>query len=88
MIKGFHSLFSLFSLPFGYVLLEKVRKEKEKHSSKLHIEVKEKIYKFLELEGKGVRLCETLKILKTTFSQPPILYELNNSVIVVFAALR
>ena len=29
----------IVSLPFGYLLLEKVRKEKEKHSSKLHIEV-------------------------------------------------
>ena len=29
----------IFSLPFGHFLLEKVRKEKEKHRSKLHIKV-------------------------------------------------
>ena len=30
------------SLTFGHFLLEKVRKEKEKHHSKLHIDVKKK----------------------------------------------
>ena len=29
----------IVSLPFGHFLLEKVRKEKEKHRSKLHIKV-------------------------------------------------
>ena len=29
----------IISLPFGHFLLEKVRKEKEKHRSKLHIKV-------------------------------------------------
>ena len=50
----------IVSLPFGHFLLEKVRKEKEKQCSKLHIEVKKSMYKFLELEGKGVHLCERL----------------------------
>ena len=43
----------IVSLPFRHFLLEKVRKEKEKHRSKLHIEAKKNIYKFLE--GKGVQ---------------------------------
>ena len=42
----------IVSLPFGHFLLEKVRKEKENHHSKLRIEVKNEIYKFLELEGR------------------------------------
>ena len=51
----------IISLPFGHFLLEKVRKkEKEKQCSNLHIEVKKNMYKFLELEGKGVHLCERL----------------------------
>ena len=56
----------IVSLPFGHFLLEKVRKEEEKHGSKLHIKVK-KTYKFLELEGKGVHLCEGLEYLDQFF---------------------
>ena len=46
------------------------------------------MYKFLELEGKGVHLCERLRILRSFFSQLPMLYEVNNSVIVTFATLK
>ena len=45
----FHN--GIVSLPFEHFLLEKVRKEKEKHRSKFHTEVKSEMYKFLELEG-------------------------------------
>ena len=58
----------IVSLPFGHFLLEKVGKEKEKYRSKLHTEVKKEIYKFLELEGKGVHLCEKLRILRSIYS--------------------
>ena len=34
------------SLTFGHFLLEKVRKEKEKHHSKLHIDVKKTCISF------------------------------------------
>ena len=43
----FHN--GIVSLPFEHFLLEKVRKEK--HCSKFHTEVKNEMYKFLELEG-------------------------------------
>ena len=46
------------------------------------------MYKFLELEGKGVHLCERLRILRSIHSQPPVLYQLNNSVIVTFISLK
>ena len=75
-------------LPFGHFLLEKVRKEKENHHSKLHIEVKNETYKFLEMEGKGVHLCERLGILRSIYSQLPMLYELNSNVIANFIALK
>ena len=78
----------IFSLPFGHFLLEKVRKEEEKHRSKLYIEVKKNMYKFLELEGKRIHLCERLRIFRSLFSQPSMLYEVNNSVIVTFTALK
>ena len=47
--KRYYFYDRIVSLPFGHFLLEKVRKEKEKHHSKLHIEVKKNMYKFLEL---------------------------------------
>ena len=47
--KRYYFYHRIVSLPFGHFLLEKVRKEKEKHHSKLHIEVKKNMYKFLEL---------------------------------------
>ena len=46
------------------------------------------MYKFLELEGKGVHLCERLRILRSIFSQRPMLHKVNNSVIVTFVALK
>ena len=46
------------------------------------------MYKFLELEGKGVHLSKTLSILRSIYSQPPILYQLNSSVIVTFISLK
>ena len=46
------------------------------------------MYEFLELKEKGVHLCERLRILRSNFYQPPMLCELNNSVIVTFAALK
>ena len=78
----------IVSLPFGNFLLEKVWKGKEKHCSKLHTEVKKEMYKFLELERKGVHLCERLRILRSIYSQPPMLYQLNSSLIANFVALK
>ena len=46
------------------------------------------MYEFLELKEKVVHLCERLRILRSNFHQPPMLCELNNSVIVTFAALK
>ena len=76
------------SLTFGHFLSEKIRKEKENHRSKLHTEVKNEMYKFLELEGKGVHLCERLKILRSIHSQLPTLYQLNSNLIANFVALK
>ena len=82
----FHN--GIVSLPFEHFLLEKVRKEKEKHRSKFHTEVKSEMYKFLELEGQGVHLCERLKILRLIYSQLPILYQLNSNIIANFVTLK
>ena len=72
--KRYYFYDGIVSLPFGHFLLEKVRQEKEKYRSKLHTEVKKEMHKFLELEGKGVHLCKKLIILRSIYSQPPMLY--------------
>ena len=76
----------IVSLPFGHFLLEKVRKEKENHHSKLRIEVKNEIYKFLELEGR--ECIYALGILRSIYSQLPMLYELNSNLIANFVVLK
>ena len=76
----------IVSLPFGHFLLENVRKEKGKYRTKLHTEVKKEMYKFLELEGKTVHLCE--RLLRSIFVQAPMLYQLDHSIIVTFFALK
>ena len=86
--KRYYFQDGIVSLPFGHFLLEKVRKEKEKFCSKLHTEVKKEMYKFLELEGKRLHLCERLRILRSIYSQPPMLYQLNSSVTVTFISLK
>ena len=83
--KRYYFQDGIVSLPFGHFLLEKVRKEKEKFCSKLHTEVKKEMYKFLELEGKGVHLCKRLRILRSIYSQTPMLYQLNSNAIVTLS---
>ena len=78
----------IVSLPFRHFLLENVRKEKGKYRTKLHTEVKKEMYKFLELEGKTVHLCERLRILRLIFVQAPMLYQLDHSIFVTFFALK
>ena len=58
--------------------------KKEKYRTKLHTEVKKEMYKFLELEGKAVHLCERLRILRSIFAQAPMIYQLDHSFIVAF----
>ena len=78
----------IVSLPFEYFLLENVRKEKEEYCTKLHTEVKKEMYKFLELEGKAVHLCERLRILRSIFAQASMLYQLDHSVFVIIFVLK
>ena len=78
----------IVSLPFEYFLLENVRKEKEEYCTKLHTEVKKEMYKFLELEGKAVHLCERLRILRSIFAQASMLYQLHHSVFVIIFVLK
>ena len=81
--KKYYFHYGIVSLPFGWK-----RRLEKKGCSKLHTEVKKEMYKFLELERKGVHLCERLRILRSIYSQPPMLYQLNSSLIATFVALK
>ena len=72
----------IVSLPFGHFLLEKVRKKKKNIVQNYILKLKK------ELEAKGVHLCERLRILRSIYSQPPMLYQLNSSLIANFVALK
>ena len=81
--KKYYFHYGIVSLPFGWK-----RRLEKKGCSKLHTEVKKEMYKFLELEGEEVHLCKRLRILRSIYSQPPMLYQLNSSLIATFVALK
>ena len=70
------------------IFCQKKLEKRKKNTAQNYILRLKKTYKFLELEGIEVHLCERLRILRSIFSQSPMLYEVNNSFIVTFAALK
>ena len=82
-IKKYYFYYGIVSLPIGWK-----RRLEKKGCSKLHTEVKKEMYKFLELEGKEVHLCEELRILRSIYSQPPMLYQFSSCLIATFVALK
>ena len=80
--KRFYFHDGIASLPFGHSCLNKVRKAKEKHRADLHTKIKKKMYGFLALENCSVHLCERLRVLRSIYAQPPLLYLLNSKPLV------
>ena len=80
--KRFYFHNGIVSLPFGHFWLNKVRKAKEKHRADLHTKIKKKMYGFLALENCAVHLCERLRVLRSIYAQPPLLYLLNSKSLV------
>ena len=78
----------ILSLPSGHFLLTKVREEKEKYQTNLRTTIKEKMYKFLELESSAVQLCERLRILGSIYAQAPLLYVLNSQLVLQIKSLK
>ena len=81
--KRFYFHDRIVSLPFGNFLWNKVREVKEKHQSDLHTMIKKKMYEFLGLESWAVHLCERLRVLRSIYAQPPLLYLLNSQVFLI-----
>ena len=86
--KRFYFHDGIVSLPFQQFLLNKVREEKEKHRADLHIKIEKKMYKFLALESRAVYLCERLRVLRSMYAQPPLLYLLNSQVLLQIKSLK
>ena len=86
--KRFYFHDGIVLLPFGHFLLEKTRKEKKEHRNELHTLIQQKMFDFLAAEGKAVHLCERLRVLRSIYAQPPILYVLFSEVLVKSTNLR
>ena len=76
------------SLPFGHFLLNKSREEKEKYWLQLHTNIREKIFEFLAHESCAVHLCERLRVLRSIYAQPPLLYLLNSQELLQIKSLK
>ena len=86
--KRFYFHDGIVPLPFRLFLLEKTREEKEKHRSELHTLIQKKMFEFLATEAPAINLCERLRVLRSIYTQPPILYLLNSQVLVKSRSLK
>ena len=86
--KRFYFHDGIVLLTFGHFLLEKTRKEKKEHRNELHTLIQQKMFDFLAAEGKAVHLCERLRVLRSIYAQPPILYVLFSEVLVKSTNLK
>ena len=68
----------IISLPYGHPYLEKLRKEKHKYRD-IHKVIQREKDDFLKQESKVIENISRLNILKQSFGQIPILYELNSN---------
>ena len=75
--KRFYFHDGIVSIPFGYFHLNKAREQKEKYKAQVQHEIHDKKYDFLKKEATAVRQCERSRVLRSIFSQPALLYQLD-----------
>ena len=75
--KRYYFSDGIVSLPFGHILLEKVRQYK-KQLSKIHKEIDNEKDAILQLENEAVMQNERLRILRCIFSQPLVYFDLHS----------
>ena len=46
------------------------------------------MFEFLALQSRAVHLCERLRVLRSMYAQPPLLYLLNSQVLLQIKSLR
>ena len=71
----------IVSLPFGHFLLNKVREKKEKYKTETEHGIQSKKYDFLKEEAAAVRQCERLRIPRSIFNQPALLFLLDLNIL-------
>ena len=75
--KRYYFSDGIVSLPFGHILLEKVRQYK-KQLTKIHEEIDNEKDAILQLENEAVMQNERLRILRCIFSQPLVYFDLHS----------
>ena len=75
--KRYYFSDGIVSLPFGHILLEKVRQYK-KQLTKIHKEIDNEKDAILQLENEAVMQNERLRILRCIFSQPLVYFDLHS----------
>ena len=75
--KRYYFSDGIVSLPFGHILLDKVRKYK-KQLSKIHEQIEKEKETILKYENEAVMQNERLRILRCIFSQPLVYYDLQS----------
>ena len=66
------------SLPYGYILLNKLREKKKKYKQ-FHKYIQEFKYEFLKEETKVANKCKIILILRSTLSQPFTCFKLDSA---------
>ena len=75
--KRYYFSDGIVSLPFGHILLEKVRQYK-KQLTKIHEQIDNEKDAILQLENEAVMQNERLRILRCIFSQPLVYFDLHS----------
>ena len=78
--KRFYFSNGLMSLPYGYLCLEDLRKEKQKYRA-IHKTIQDKKYDFLKQESNAIDNNPRMHVLKQIFAQSSMFYILNSTII-------
>ena len=78
--KRFYFSNGLMSLPYGYLSLEDLRKEKQKYRA-IHKTIQDKKYDFLKQESNTIDNNPRIHVLKQISAQTPMFYILNSAII-------
>lgn len=75
------------SLPFGHPVSEPLRKEKQNYCLR-HKKIQEKKFEFLKVEAKSIENNQRMYVLKQVFSQSPLFYMLNSTLLAIRKSTR
>ena len=76
--KRYYFSDGITSLPYGHILLNKLREKKKKYKQ-FHKYIQEFKYEFLKEETKVANKCKIILILRSTLSQPFTCFKLDSA---------